>query len=177
MRNQVQLIAYANRLGGDFPGLAQVLRAELAGAFGGVHILPFFTPYDGADAGFDPVDHTSVDPRLGTWDVVQDIARTHEVMVDLIVSHVSSSSAAFLDVRERGDQSPHSPMFLTMSSIFPTGATETDLTSIYRPRPGLPFTPYRLGVDAKRIYVDHGMTGTNRDRPGPAPSPRGLPPR
>ena len=23
-----------------------------------------------------------------------------------------------------------------------------------------------LGVDAKRIYVDHGLTGTNRDRPG-----------
>ena len=24
----------------------------------------------------------------------------------------------------------------------------------------------RLGVDAQRIYVDHGLTGTNRDRPG-----------
>ena len=23
-----------------------------------------------------------------------------------------------------------------------------------------------LGVDADRIYVDHGLTGTNRDRPG-----------
>ena len=24
----------------------------------------------------------------------------------------------------------------------------------------------RLGVDAKRIYIDHGLTGINRDRPG-----------
>jgi DNA invertase Pin-like site-specific DNA recombinase len=24
----------------------------------------------------------------------------------------------------------------------------------------------RLGVGADRIYVDHGLTGTNRDRPG-----------
>ena len=24
-----------------------------------------------------------------------------------------------------------------------------------------------LGVEAPRIYVDHGLTGTNRDRPGP----------
>ena len=24
----------------------------------------------------------------------------------------------------------------------------------------------RLGVDAQRIYVDYGLTGTNRDRPG-----------
>jgi DNA invertase Pin-like site-specific DNA recombinase len=23
-----------------------------------------------------------------------------------------------------------------------------------------------LGVNVKRIYVDHGLTGTNRDRPG-----------
>lgn len=23
-----------------------------------------------------------------------------------------------------------------------------------------------MGVSAKRIYVDHGLTGTNRDRPG-----------
>ncbi len=24
----------------------------------------------------------------------------------------------------------------------------------------------RLGVESSRIYVDHGLTGTNRDRPG-----------
>ncbi|HTQ19496.1 recombinase family protein, partial [Mycobacterium sp.] len=23
-----------------------------------------------------------------------------------------------------------------------------------------------LGVDSERIYVDHGLTGTNRERPG-----------
>jgi sucrose phosphorylase len=109
----VQLIAYADRLGDSLTGLADVVRTDLAPAFGGVHILPFFTPHDGADAGFDPVDHTQVDSRLGSWDDVRDIARTHEVMVDLIVNHVSSSSAAFLDVREQGDRSPHWPMFLT----------------------------------------------------------------
>ena len=55
LANTVQFITYADRLAGDLPGLARTLRApELAGAFGGVHILPFFTPFDGADAGFDP---------------------------------------------------------------------------------------------------------------------------
>jgi len=153
MRNGVQLIAYADRLGGSLAGLADVLRTDLADAFTGVHILPFFTPYDGADAGFDPVDHTQVDPRLGSWDDVRDIARTHEVMVDLIVNHVSSSSAAFLDVREQGERSSYWPMFLTMSSVFPDGATETDLVRIYRPRPGLPFTPYRLGGQTRYVWT------------------------
>lgn len=80
LRDQVQLIAYADRLAGDLPGLARLLRSPaFDGAFGGVHVLPFFTPFDGADAGFDPVDHTQVDPRLGTWDDVRDLAGTHDV--------------------------------------------------------------------------------------------------
>ncbi|WP_421733529.1 sucrose phosphorylase [Cellulomonas sp.] len=153
MRNEVQLIAYADRLGGDLPGLTRLLRGPLAGAFGGVHVLPFFTPYDGADAGFDPVDHTAVDPRLGTWDDVRELATTHDTVVDLIVNHVSADSAAFADVRARGDASPHAGMFLTMSSVFPVGATEEDLTRIYRPRPGLPFTPVRLGDRLRYVWT------------------------
>jgi sucrose phosphorylase len=46
MRNQPQLIAYADRLAGDLAGLRDVLTDELAGAFGGVHVLPFFVPID-----------------------------------------------------------------------------------------------------------------------------------
>ena len=68
MPQKCELITYADRLGGDLAGLQRVLNGPLAGLFGGVHILPFFTPFDGADAGFDPEDHTEVDPRLGSWD-------------------------------------------------------------------------------------------------------------
>ncbi|MDC7122425.1 sucrose phosphorylase [Cellulomonas fimi] len=154
LRDQVQLITYADRLAGDLPGLARLLRSPaLDGVFGGVHVLPFFTPFDGADAGFDPVDHTQVDPRLGTWDDVRDLARTHDVVVDLIVNHVSADSSWFRDVRERGEASPHASMFLTMSSVFPGGATEDDLTRIYRPRPGLPFTPVRLGDRLRYVWT------------------------
>lgn len=152
--NSVQLITYADRLGGDLPGLARLLRSDtFAGAFGGVHVLPFFTPYDGADAGFDPVDHTAVDPRLGTWEDVRDLADTHDVVVDLIVNHVSADSEAFRDVRARGEASPSYPMFLTMSSVFPDGAREEDLARIYRPRPGLPFTAMRLGGRLRYVWT------------------------
>jgi sucrose phosphorylase len=69
MKNQVQLITYADRLGGNgLAGLRQLLDGPLNGLFGGVHILPFFYPFDGADAGFDPIDHSTVDPDLGSWD-------------------------------------------------------------------------------------------------------------
>src|SRR5688500_1153577 len=68
MQNRAQLIAYVDRLsGGTVRQLQHLLDGPLRGLFGGVHLLPFFHPIDGADAGFDPIDHTQVDPRLGTW--------------------------------------------------------------------------------------------------------------
>ena len=77
MKNQVQLIAYVDRLsGGGFGELNSLLKGPLAGVFGGTHLLPFFTPIDGADAGFDPIDHTEVDARLGTWEDVRALSGT-----------------------------------------------------------------------------------------------------
>ncbi|MCA0292207.1 MAG: sucrose phosphorylase [Actinobacteria bacterium] len=151
MPDSVELITYADRLGGDLPGLLDVLTGPLAGLFGGVHILPFYTPFDGADAGFDPRDHTEVDPRLGTWADVAAIAKDHDVMVDVIVNHVSSTSPTFLDWLAKGADSAYDGMFLTLDGAFPDGATEADLTRIYRPRPGLPFTPYTTGDGSKRL--------------------------
>src|SRR6187431_1032384 len=103
MKNQAQLIAYADRLpGGTFRDLRQLLEGPLAGAFGGVHVLPFFHPIDGADAGFDPIDHTQVDARLGDWDDVAALAARTEVMADVIVNHISRRSPQFEDFNRRG---------------------------------------------------------------------------
>lgn len=148
-----QLITYADRLAGDLRGLRALLDGPLAGAFDGVHVLPFYPPFDGADAGFDPQDHTQVDPRLGTWDDVRALATGRTVMADVIVNHVSADSERFLDVRERGDASPHAPMFLTLDAVFPDGATEEDLARIYRPRPGLPFTVMTLGGRRRLVWT------------------------
>lgn len=153
MRNKVQLIAYADRFGGSIKGLTELLRTQFDGVYEGVHILPFYTPFDGADAGFDPVDHLSVDPRLGTWDDIKELSRTHEVMADAIVNHVSWKTTQFQDVLAHGEESPYYHMFLTMGSVFPHGATEEDLTGIYRPRPGLPFTVYSLGGRTRLVWT------------------------
>ncbi|WP_288273927.1 sucrose phosphorylase [uncultured Bifidobacterium sp.] len=138
MKNKVQLITYADRLGdGNLASFTDILRTRFDGVYEGVHILPFFTPFDGADAGFDPIDHTTVDPRLGDWD---DIA-------------MSWQSRQFQDVLKRGEESEYYPMFLTMSSVFPDGATEEELAGIYRPRPGLPFTHYSFAGKTRLVWV------------------------
>jgi sucrose phosphorylase len=143
MKNEAQLIAYADRLpGGTFRQLQQLLEGPFAGAFGGVHVLPFFHAIDGADAGFDPIDHTQVDARLGTWDDVAALAAHTDVMADVIVNHVSRHSPRFLDYQARGDASPYAGLFLTFDRVFPQGARESDLTALYTPRPSLPFTKH-----------------------------------
>jgi sucrose phosphorylase len=145
MGDGVQLIAYADRFGGSLPALQRLIAGPLGGLFTGVHVLPFYRPYDGADAGFDPEDHLSVDPRLGTWDDLRTLGEAFDVTADLIVNHVSDRSAAFRDVVAHGDLSPYAGMFLTFDSVFPSGGTEADLVRITRPRPGLPFTAVILG--------------------------------
>jgi sucrose phosphorylase len=121
--------------------------------FDGVHVLPFFRPYDGADAGFDPEDHTQIDPRLGGWADLRELSTGRRVMADLIVNHMSTRSVQFQRYLAEGDDSDVAPLFLTMSSIFPDGATEEDLARIYRPRPGLPFTPMTIGGRRRLVWT------------------------
>jgi sucrose phosphorylase len=143
MKNQAQLIAYVDRLpGGTIGDLQQLINGPLHGAFGGVHVLPFFHPIDGADAGFDPIDHTRVDPRVGTWEDVAALAARSDVMTDVIVNHVSRRSPQFIDYDQRGGDSPFAGMFLTYGRVFPNGASESELLSLNTPRPGPPFTAH-----------------------------------
>jgi sucrose phosphorylase len=69
------------------------------------------------------------------------LSRSLDTVVDLIVNHMSTDAAQFRDVLDRGDASPWAGMFLTFDRVFPRGATEEQILRIYRPRPGLPFTP------------------------------------
>lgn len=177
MKNKVQLITYVDRLsGGGLSDLKHLLQGPLSGVFGGVHLLPFFDPIDGTDAGFDPIDHTSVDARLGTWDDVREISGLMSVMADVIVNHMSDASPQFLDYSRLGRESDFNGLFLTLDRVFPAGASEQDLLGVYRPRPGLPlrytalangehrilwstFTPQQLDIDVEhptgRRYLDN----------------------
>jgi sucrose phosphorylase len=147
--NGVHLIAYADRLGGSLPGLRRLLDGPLSGAFSGVHVLPFYRPVDGADAGFDPDDHLAVDERLGTWEDLAALGRGRALVADLIVNHVSDRSAAFRAAVDDGDPG----MLLTFDRVFPGGATADDLLAITRPRPGLPFTRTVLGGRPRLLWT------------------------
>lgn len=146
MKNQVQLITYVDRLAdGGLQDLATLIRGPMKDLFGCLHLLPFFDPIDGADAGFDPVDHTRIDPRLGTWEDLSELANETGILSDLIANHVSRQSPQCQDFLSKGNSSVWAELFLTQESVFPEGASPEQLEAIYRPRPGLPFSPTTLG--------------------------------
>ncbi len=152
LRNEVQLITYVDRLGGGgFAELGQLLEGTLGGLFGGVHLLPFYNPIDGADAGFDPIDHTRVDGRLGDWDDLDALGREHDLVADLIVNHISAASPQFQDYLAFGEDSVFAGMFLMPETVFADGMTDADLARIYRPRPSVPFTTFELVDGSERL--------------------------
>ena len=145
MDNKVQLITYVDRFsGGGLRDLSDLLNGQLAGLFGGVHLLPFFYPIDGADTGFDPIDHLQVDHRLGGWGDIQTLAGYCGVMADVIVNHISAESPQFRDYLAKGQDSEFANMFLTLDKVFPAGASDDELARIYRPRPSKPFVAKTL---------------------------------
>ncbi len=152
MKNKVQLITYVDRLGcKNIIELKSLFKNDLNGLFGGVHILPFYYPIDGQDAGFDPIDHQLVDPRLGNWNDIEVLSKEIDVMADLIVNHVSAESDMFQDFLKNGDKSDFADLFLTYGRVFPDGASEHELLSIYRPRPGMPFTTFQFADGSARL--------------------------
>lgn len=153
MKNQVQLITYVDRLtGSNVETLHNTLASEFKGLFGGVHLLPFYFPIDGSDAGFDPIDHTQVDARLGDWNDIKALGEDYEVMADLIVNHTSAQSVEFKDVLLNGKTSIYWDLFLTKEKVFPQGMNQDDQDKIYRPRPGSCFTEFELKDGSKADF-------------------------
>ncbi len=152
MKNQVQLITYIDRLGcKTIKELQSLLNDELSGLFGAIHILPFYYPIDGEDAGFDPIDHKLIDPRLGDWTDLRQLSDSVDIMADIIVNHMSAQSSQFQNYLELGSQSPFAALFLDHDTVFPNGASEADLAAIYRPRPSSPFTNFSFDDGSEKL--------------------------
>ncbi len=75
--------------------LRQVLEHDgiLRRIFNTLHILPFF-PYS-SDRGFAVTNFRLVDPQLGSWDDIEQIGSSYQLMFDAVINHASSQSPAF----------------------------------------------------------------------------------
>lgn len=140
IKNKVQLITYADSLGGDLKTLRKLLNDQFSGLFtGGVHILPPFP--SSADRGFAPMNYFEIDPAFGSWDDMKEIGKSHDIIVDVMVNHISRQSPYFKDFQKHGRESEYADFFITLDKIWPDGnPPREDVAKIFLRKPENPFS-------------------------------------
>lgn len=152
LRPRPQLLTYPDSLGGTLPALADLLDGPLAGLFQGVHVLPPFP--SSADRGFAPVTYAEIDPRFGRWQDLERIAQQHDLMLDVMINHLSRQSPEFRDFQRRGRASPHADLFITLDKVWPAGQPPAhDVARIFLRRPETPFSTIEIAETGARETV------------------------
>ena len=157
MRSAPQLMTYPDSLGGDLAALDALLRGPLDGLFGGVHILPPF-PSSG-DRGFAPLTYREIDPRFGSWADVEHIAQHHDVVLDLMVNHISRRSVEFEDFLRLGRRSRFADLFITVDKVWPNGDPPDDeVARIFLRKPDSPFSTVTIegSLETERVWTSFG---------------------
>ncbi len=158
IKNKVQLITYPDSLGGDLNTLNQLLTTYFTDIFeGGVHILPPF-PSSG-DRGFAPLTYSEIAPQFGTWDDIQAIGAQFDVLVDMMVNHISRQSAYFQDFVQHGRQSQWADLFITLDKIWPDGRPpREDVAKIFLRKPEHPFSDITVTDtgETERVWTSFG---------------------
>jgi sucrose phosphorylase len=147
-----QLLTYPDSLGGDLSSIRQLLDGPLNGLFGGIHVLPPFP--SSADRGFAPLTYREIDPRFGTWADIRELASDHDVLLDLMINHVSRQSEEFRDFERHGRRSEHADLFITLDKVWPHGQpAAADVARIFLRKPDAPFTSITIADTGERETV------------------------
>lgn len=157
LKNKVQLITYPDSMGGDLKTLHEILLKHFTDiAAGGVHILPPF-PSSG-DRGFAPLTYLEIEPSFGTWEDIQAIGEKFDVLVDLMVNHISRQSSYFQDFLAKGRASEYADMFLTLDKVWENGEPDQkDIDNMFLRRP-LPYSTFRIGDKEEKVWTTFGKT-------------------
>ncbi|WP_020618403.1 sucrose phosphorylase [Paenibacillus daejeonensis] len=159
VKNQVQLITYPDSLGGNLRKLHEVLEQHLPEVFkGGIHILPPF-PSSG-DRGFAPLTYLEIEPEFGSWEDIRAIGEHYDVLVDLMVNHISAQSEYFQDFLKHGRDSHYADLFITLDKIWENGEpVAEDIDRIFLRRP-VPYSAYATSAQGleERVWTTFGKT-------------------
>ncbi|MBY5980458.1 sugar phosphorylase [Ferrimonas balearica] len=107
----------------------------------GIHILPFF-PYS-SDDGFAVIDYAQVNPSLGEWADIRDIAEETRLMADLVINHCSSRSRWFEQFK--ADEAPGRDYFITADP-------DEDYHQVVRPRTSELLKPVTTAVGERHVW-------------------------
>lgn len=137
--------------------LRDFLNLHLRDVVSGVHLLPCF-PYS-SDDGFSVVDYLAVDPALGTWEDVADLARDYRLMFDFVANHISQHSAWFQAYR-RGE-APYDRFFIEADPA-------ADLSQVVRPRTTPLLTPVETAHGTRHVWTTFSADQVDLNYANPA---------
>jgi len=122
--------------------LNEFLQRYLGERISGVHVLPFF-PWS-SDDGFSVIHYREVNPELGDWEHIRELASHYDVMADLVLNHVSRESLWFVD-------------YLTGSlpgrDYFIEADPETDVSDVIRPRSSPLLVPISTRRGTRHVWA------------------------
>ena len=146
LRNQVQLIAYPDRIGSNLADLFRFLETHCRGRVGGVHVLP---PYpSNADGGFSPLTHKKIDAAYGDWEDIQRISSRYDLCLDLMINHLSDESDEFQDFLRHGYASEHADLFVHVDQF--GEISQDDLAKIHIRKEKEPFREVSFADGSRR---------------------------
>ena len=152
-----QLLTYPDSLDTDLGGLRRLLDGPLGGLFHGIHVLPPF-PSSG-DRGFAPLAYRALDARFGSWDDIRQIGEGHDVLLDLMINHLSRQSAEFRGFEQHGRRSEFADLFITLEKVWPDGEPPaTDIAQIFLRKPEAPFSSITIADtgQVERVWTSFG---------------------
>lgn len=127
--------------------LHDFLSVYMRGAINTVHLLPFF-PWS-SDRGFAIIDYEEVDPRLGTWEDIEELSHNFKLMFDGVFNHASSKSRWFQ--RFLNGDPEYQDVFISFNT---KDAIPADyLRLILRPRTSSLLTPFRTIAGTKYVWT------------------------
>ncbi len=145
-QDDVILISYGDSIcrEGELPleTLCQFFRQQLTEVISTVHLLPFF-PYS-SDDGFAVIDYQQVNPALGDWAQLTELNRSFDLMVDLVINHVSSQHRWFQQYLRQAE--PGRDYFISP----PEGA---DLDQVVRPRQSPLLTEVATEAGPRKVWT------------------------
>ena len=108
-------------------------------------------PYPSSgDRGYAPISYFEIDPRFGSWEEVHQLGQSYDLMLDLMVNHISAKSPYFQDYLEEGPSSRFADMFLQMEKVWPDGGMpKEDIARMALRRP-IPFSGFTIGRDHRK---------------------------
>ena len=154
------LIAYPDHVTDDDAPLAMLGRALddlLPERLEGVHVLPCYP--SSSDEGFAVMDYLTVDPAVGTWADIEELAVGRHVMLDAVINHASAQGNWF-EAWRRGDDA--------YAGFFRTEDPDNDLSAVVRARTHPLLTPFDTAGGRQWVWTTFSADQVDLDYRNPA---------